>query len=100
MAHRIDRQRKVWVAPSVLGLLVAASAGAALAQRNNESPAIELPRLAPAAAPHDVVPDFAVTYRRAGSPKVVLLWNRTFNDVSQAAVQAFKLLETNPKSPG
>lgn len=70
-----------------LAAMCAIAAPSYAQMRANQAPVIApTPTPAPAAAP-DIAPEFEVIYRRAGRPRIVLLWNRTLSDRTQTVVQ-------------
>lgn len=65
-------------------LFVVASCGSALAQYRADGQPVVTPEPAPKPKPViDVAPKFAEAYRRAGQPRIVLMWNREFSDKTQ-----------------
>jgi hypothetical protein len=70
------------VAAGCLSISLATSAQ----YRSGDQPVVERPVDAPKAAPFDVAPRFAEAYRRAGQPRIVLLWNRMINENASARV--------------
>lgn len=55
--------------------------------RPDQAPVVPPPPTAAPAAPPDIAPEFQVIYRRAGRPRIVLLWNRSLSDRIQTVVQ-------------
>lgn len=74
-----------------LGIALSSVLSTSFAQRADERPVMTPPPRQQTQASRDIVPDFGVIYRSAGSPKVVLLWNRTLSDQSQTAIQQKKV---------
>ena len=66
-------------------------AGSLVWAREGDRPVIEPPQRQQVVLPRDIVPDFAQAYRMAGSPKIVLLWNRTISDQSQLGMMEKKV---------
>lgn len=72
-------------------LVALCCAGSLAWAREGDRPVIEPPQRPQAAPPRDIVPDFAQAYRKAGFPKIVLLWNRSISDQNQLATMEKKV---------